>query len=260
MAKDNSSVVDLVAFNAKAAISAALQHVKNIEQTLHRSGSSSQGVTRALQKARQSLMEGWQDVQTMPFANTGIKHASIAMADVGARAVHAAICTLRMQVLSIGTSTHSQGLAAVTKDIPISTIGLFGGDLSNQNQVARPRPSPTTGRGRRALMPDSVLWPQVGGEQPSSVPSRLSSGTCLQNASTRQARWLLPVPSVDLPFRDTYCLKEEIPVAGHLVHFLPFWEEVIQANHWVLEIMRQGYFIEFGSDPSVAGGQAHSRL
>ena len=33
----NSSVVDLEAFNTKAAISAALQHVNNIEQTLHRS-------------------------------------------------------------------------------------------------------------------------------------------------------------------------------------------------------------------------------
>ena len=55
----NSSVVDLAAFNMKAAISAALQHVKNFEQTLHRSGSSSQRVARGLQKARQSSEEGW---------------------------------------------------------------------------------------------------------------------------------------------------------------------------------------------------------
>ena len=32
---------------------------------------------------------------------------------------------------------------------------------------------------------------------------------------------------------------EEIPVAGCLVDFLPFWEEVIQADHWVLEIIHQ---------------------
>ena len=41
-----------------------------------------------------------------------------------------------------------------------------------------------------------------------------------------------------------HCFKEEIPVVGHLVHFLPFWEEVIQADRWVLEIIRYGYSIE----------------
>ena len=60
------------------------------------------------------------------FANPGIKHAAIAMADVGAKVVHAGICMLRAQALSIGTSTHSKGLSAFTKDIPISTSGLFG--------------------------------------------------------------------------------------------------------------------------------------
>ena len=44
------------------------------------------------------------------FANTGIKHALIAMADVGVRAVHAGIRMLRSQALSIGTSTHCQSL------------------------------------------------------------------------------------------------------------------------------------------------------
>ena len=55
---------------------------------------------------------------------------------------------------------------------------------------------------------------------------------------------MLPVPLLNLPHIDTYCLKEEISVAGHLVHFLPFWEEVIQADHWVLDIIRHGYSIE----------------
>ena len=75
-------------------------------------------------------MAGCQDAQALTFANTGIKHASIVMADVGARVVHAGICTLRTQALSIGTSTHSQDLTALTKNIPISTSGLFGDDLS----------------------------------------------------------------------------------------------------------------------------------
>ena len=33
-------------------------------------------------------------------------------------------------------------------------------------------------------------------------------------------------------------------MTGRLVYFLPFWEEVIQANCWVLESIRQGYSIE----------------
>ena len=46
------------AFNVKAAISIALQHVKNAKQALHMSASSSQGLSRRLRKARQSLEEG----------------------------------------------------------------------------------------------------------------------------------------------------------------------------------------------------------
>ena len=52
------------------------------------------------------------------------------MADVCARAVHTGIHILRVHALSIGTSPHGQGLAAFTKDIPISTFGLFMVDLS----------------------------------------------------------------------------------------------------------------------------------
>ena len=63
----NSSVVDLVAFNAKAVISSALHHVKNVEQTLHRSGSSSRRVARSLQQAKKSLEEGWHDAQIISF-------------------------------------------------------------------------------------------------------------------------------------------------------------------------------------------------
>ena len=33
-------------------------------------------------------------------------------------------------------------------------------------------------------------------------------------------------------------------MVGCLVHFLPFWEEVIQAVRWVLEIICYGYSIE----------------
>ena len=77
-----------------------LQHVKNVEQALHMSESSLQGMARSM-----SLEEVWQNTQTVSFMNTSIKHAVIAMADVGSRAVHACIRTLRAQALSIGTAT-----------------------------------------------------------------------------------------------------------------------------------------------------------
>lgn len=123
-------MVDLTAFNAKAVISAVLQHVKNVGQTLRMSNFSLQGMAKSLRKARQSLEEGWQDTQTVSFANMGITHAAIIAITVGVRAVHASIWTLRVQALSIGTSTHGQGLVTFTKDIPISSTGLLGGVLS----------------------------------------------------------------------------------------------------------------------------------
>ena len=76
----------------------ALKHVKNAELALHALESSTQGLTWSLYKARQSLDEGWQNTQTASFANTGIKHAMIVMANIGAR-VYASLRTLRVQAL-----------------------------------------------------------------------------------------------------------------------------------------------------------------
>ena len=55
----NSAVVDLAGFNAKARISAALQHVKDAESALHDLEYPPQGLTRSLCKATESLEEGW---------------------------------------------------------------------------------------------------------------------------------------------------------------------------------------------------------
>ena len=84
VAEANSTVINLAAFNAKATITSALQQVKNAEQALHMIESSTQGLARCLHKAKQSLEEAWVDTQTVSFANTYVKHASIAMADMGA--------------------------------------------------------------------------------------------------------------------------------------------------------------------------------
>ena len=58
-----------------------------------------------------------------------MKHASIAMADMRARAVHAGLCTLRSQAPRIRTGAHSRSLDVLTKDIPITSSSLFGGNL-----------------------------------------------------------------------------------------------------------------------------------
>ena len=128
-AESNSAVIDLAAFNVKAAISSAVQQVKNAEQALHTAETSTQGLARCLRKARESLEDAWADTQTVSFANTGVKHAAIAMADVGARAVHAGLRTLRAQALRVGTGAHGHSLDALTKDIPITSSSLFRGDL-----------------------------------------------------------------------------------------------------------------------------------
>ena len=102
--------------------------MKNAEQALHTVETSTQGLTRCLRKARQSLEDAWVDTQTVLFANTGVKHVSIAMADVGPRAVHAGLRTLRAQALRVGTGAHGHSLDVLTKDIPTSS-SLFWGDL-----------------------------------------------------------------------------------------------------------------------------------
>ena len=101
------AIINLAAFNAKAAITSVIQQVKNAEQ-VHTVETSTQGLARCLHKARQSLEDGWADTQTVLFTNTGVKHAAIAMADVGARAVHAGLRTLRAQAQRVGTGAHGR--------------------------------------------------------------------------------------------------------------------------------------------------------
>ena len=74
-------------------------------------------------------MDGWADTQAVSFANTAIKHAAITMADVGAKAVHAGLRTLRAQALRVVTGALGRSLNVLTKDIPITSSSLFGGDL-----------------------------------------------------------------------------------------------------------------------------------
>ena len=86
----NSAVVDLAAFNTKAAITSTIQQVKNVKQALHTAETSTQELARCLLQG-QAVSRRRADTQTVSFANTGIKHAAIGMADMGARVVHAGL-------------------------------------------------------------------------------------------------------------------------------------------------------------------------
>ena len=56
------------------------------------------------------------------------------MVDVGARAVHIGLCTLRAQALQVGTGAQGHQadvLAKYANTIPLSNTSLFGGGLNN---------------------------------------------------------------------------------------------------------------------------------
>ena len=102
----------------------------------------------------------------------GIKHASIAIVDIGARAIHTGIQVLREQALSIGTSTHGRGLASFTKDIDISSTGLFGSALSKA--VVK---SASTSRNYKALVVSFVLSGLPRPKFPPDVKQKSSSSS-----------------------------------------------------------------------------------
>ena len=52
------------------------------------------------------------------------------------------------------------------------------------------------------------------------------------------------ISRVNIPNKEAYCLRQEVPVVGRLIHLLPFWEEVIQADHWGQVVICHRYAIE----------------
>ena len=115
-------------------------------------------------------------------------------------------------------------------------------------QVARGgelRADPKVGKAgvRRTSRPDLVPWAQAG-----------SQGVQAQHPLARPAPWLSSSAVLtELQHRAILCCRSDIPVAGRLAHFLPFWQEVIQADCWVLEVISQGYSIELLGTPQYQG-------
>ena len=110
------------------------------------------------------------DTQTVSFTNTGMKHSSIAMADVGARAVHAGPRTLRAPALRVGTGSQGRSLDALTKDIPITSSNLFTGDLGKA--VAK---AATASRNYEALGDCFVLSSLTRPKPPRSMKRKASA-------------------------------------------------------------------------------------
>ena len=85
-------------------------------------------------------------------------------------------------------------------------------------------------------MSDSV--PRVGVE-PQGHP------TPTRHLPTAPAPWISSsVGLAELQHWDNLSLRPEIPVAGRFAHFLPFWQEVIQPDRWVLEAVSRDYSVE----------------
>ena len=97
-------------------------------------GHSTKKLRRHLRTASKSLKSAWGHTQTASFANAGVKYASIAMVDVGVRAVHSGLHTPRTQALRRGTCAQGHQadvLAKYANTIPLSNQSLFGGRLKS---------------------------------------------------------------------------------------------------------------------------------
>ena len=120
----NSAVIDLAAFNVKAAITSTMQQVKNTEQALHIAETSTQGLTGCLRKARHSLKGAWADTEMVSFANTGLK--TCCHCNCRCRSHGSALCPPHSQNAS---PEGRDWCSRLTMDFRITSSSLFRGDL-----------------------------------------------------------------------------------------------------------------------------------
>ena len=137
------------------------------------------------QNLHRALNSSWDHTQVASLANTGVSFAGMATVEVGARAVHSGLRSLRAQALRVhvGTSAHSRQAEQLTKladSLPISTRSLFGEGL--QQSLPRPRPPPGSTRIRRTDL-YRLVW---SGPDPPSL-------TNIRTAT--RGRGTLPLPS-----------------------------------------------------------------
>ena len=150
-----------------------------------------------------------------------------------------------------GTGLSPKGGSQPTTEPRCLTSSPLRGLSPQLCRCASPRASPKVVRNavEGTPMSDSVPWARVG-PQEFPAPTR--------HQPTTPAPWTSSFTVLaKLQHWDILCHRSEILVAGRLAHFLPFWREVIQANHWVLEVISQGYS-RIAPDSSVLRGQEHT--
>ena len=125
IAKANSQAVDLVTFNAKSDIKAALSLVEEANTALEMlQGCTAKSLCKQLHRPRRSCNSTWEHSQTASLANAGIKYATITIGDVRARAVHGGLCFLRAQALRVGTFANTIPLNSTREDLRESPVRL----------------------------------------------------------------------------------------------------------------------------------------
>ena len=130
----NSEAIDLSTFNMKADIKSALSPMEEAKATLQDQelGPILRNLHRCLHRASKTLKSAWEHTQITSLANAGVKYVSIATVDVGARAVHSGLHTLRTQAFRVGTCAQGHQtdvMAQYASIIPLSNHSLFGGGL-----------------------------------------------------------------------------------------------------------------------------------
>ena len=135
IAEDNAEAADLSTFKAKADIRSALSLVDDVKVLPDdlKLGNTAKKMHRHFCRTTKALKSAWDHSQTASLANAGVKYASIATVDVGARAVHSGLCTLRAQAPRVGTCAQAhqaEVLAKYANTIPFSNQSFLGGGLN----------------------------------------------------------------------------------------------------------------------------------
>ena len=128
-----SEAIDLATFKAKEGITTALSLLEEAKGAVDQLRSSSEVclISRRLRRASTAL-NSWDHTQVASLATTGVYFAGMATVDVGARAVHSGLHSLRAQALRVGTSAlprQAEQLTKLADSFLISTRSLFGEGL-----------------------------------------------------------------------------------------------------------------------------------
>ena len=136
VAEAASEAINLSTFKAKEDLTTALSLLEEAQAAVDHleSDKESRCITICLRRASRALRSSWDHTQVASLANAGVSFTSMATVDVGTRAVHSSLRSLRAQELRVGTSARvhqAQQLKKMADSLPfsISPNSLFGEGL-----------------------------------------------------------------------------------------------------------------------------------